>query len=510
MVINMGEQSTGKTKKIVRIVLIIFVVTLIIGSTAFAIVINTPRIKLARAGSNMIKELSEYSINMDSAIDFRNLKSFGEKNPQAEEFKVNFVLPKEKGINGFGISLKGVKDKKERKADYDLSANVMKVPVISSDIAVNDNTLFIAVPKLFEDTYFVKLDTLGEDFNKSEWSDYLGMNLEDDISYDFFADRQLLALDDKTRELIEKIAEDVKPLKEAVTYEKFKDELILEDGETTVKSSGGIRVSIPKDVINEFNTKVKNDVFASDFYKERAACIAEDFSTLFTSEEDIKARLDELVEEILGQQLESDLYIDFYLDNKNRIVKVTTGDEVHFADSEINGVVLECTFTGKKRALDCINGSFKVDRKEKMTELSVARNASVTSELYDEDINLKLKNGDKEYTSEYKNQWNYLSHEFDGSLKLGTGNITGLIEAKGGFGDIVKGESYIFDIDSASIALNDTQLLRMSASYAVKPSDSEDMDIPTNAKDFIGMSSEDISDFVRHAFWSLLKLAGKN
>ena len=506
----MGGQPVNKTNKTVKIVLIIFVVTLIICSTAFAIVINTPRIKLARAGSNMLKELSEYNTNMDSAIDFSKVKSFGEKNPQAEEFKVNFVLPKEKGINGFGILLKGVKDKKERKADYDLSANVMKVPVISSDITVNDNTLFVAVPKLFEDTYFVKLDTLGGDFNKSGWSDYLGMQLEDDISYDFSTDRQILALDDKTRELIEKIAEDAKPLKEAVTYEKFKDELILEDGETTVKSSGGIRVSIPKNVINEFNTKVKNDVFASDFYKERAACIAENFSTLFTSKEDIKTKLDGAVEEILGQQLESDLNIDFYLDSKNRIVKVTTGDEVRFADSDINGVALECIFTGKKRALDCINGNFKVDGKEKMTELSVIRNASVTSELYEEDINLKLKNGDREYTSDYKNQWNFISHEFDGSLELGTGNITGLIEAKGGFGDIVKGESYTFDADSVSITLNDTQILRMSASYAVKPSDSELMDIPTEAKDFLGMSSEDISDFVRHAFLSLLKLAGKN
>lgn len=510
MVINMGEQPVNKTNKTVKIVLIIFVATLIIGSTAFAIVINTPRVKLARAGANMLKELSEYSTNMDSAIDFSKVKSFGEENPQADEFKVNFVLPKEKGINSFGILLKGVKDRKERKADYDLSANVMKVPVISSDIIVNDNKLFVAVPKLFEDTYFVKLDTIGADFNKSEWSKYLRISAEDDISYDFFADWKLLVLDDKTRELMEKIAEDAKPLKEAVTYEKFKEELVMENAETTVKSSGGIRVCIPKDVINEFNTKVKNDLYASDFYKERAARIAEDFSTLFTSEEDIKAELDGAIEEILGQQLDADLYIDFYLDNKNRIVKIVTGDEVHFIDSDVNDVSLEFTFTGNDRALDCINGSFKVDKKEKMTELSVNRNASVTNELYNEDISLRLQKGDREYTSEYKNQWNYISHEFDGSLELGTGNITGLIEAKGGFGDIVKGESYTFDIDSVSIALNDTQLLRMSASYAVKPSDSETIDIPTNAKDFLGMSSGDISDFVGQALWSLLKLAGKN
>ena len=41
----MGEQS--KTEKITKIILITFVVTLIIGSTAFAIAINTPRVKLA-------------------------------------------------------------------------------------------------------------------------------------------------------------------------------------------------------------------------------------------------------------------------------------------------------------------------------------------------------------------------------------------------------------------------------------------------------------------------------
>lgn len=353
----MGEQS--KTEKITKIILITFVVTLIIGSTAFAIAINTPRVKLARAGSNMLKELGEYSTNVDSVIDFGKIKSFGETNPQADEFKVNFVLPKEKGINSFGILLKGVEDKKERKADYDLSANVINVPVISSDIAVNDNTLFVAVPKLFEDTYSVKLDTIGADFNSSQWSDYLGMDLEDDISYDFFADWKLLVLDDKTRELIETIAEDAKPLKEAVTYEKFKDELVLETNEKTVKSGGGVRVCIPKDVINEFNTKVKNDVYASDFYKERAAHIAEDFATLFTSSEDIKAELDEKIEEILGQQLDADLYIDFYLDNKNRIVKITTGNEIHFADSDINGLVLDIIFTGKDRALDCIDEALK-------------------------------------------------------------------------------------------------------------------------------------------------------
>lgn len=506
----MGEQSVGKTEKITKIILITFVVTLIIGSTAFAIAINTPRVKLARAGSNMLKELGEYSTNVDSVIDFGKIKSFGETNPQADEFKVNFVLPKEKGINSFGILLKGVEDKKERKADYDLSANVMNVPVISSDIAVNDNTLFVAVPKLFEDTYSVKLDTIGADFNSSQWSDYLGMDLEDDISYDFFADWKLLVLDDKTRELIETIAEDAKPLKEAVTYEKFKDELVLETNEKTVKSGGGVRVCIPKDVINEFNTKVKNDVYASDFYKERAAHIAEDFATLFTSSEDIKAELDEKIEEILGQQLDADLYIDFYLDNKNRIVKITTGNEIHFADSDINGLVLDIIFTGKDRALDCIDGSIKVDKKEKVTELSVNRNASVTNELYSEDTSLKLKNGDRQYTTAYKNQWNYLSHEFDGSLEFGTGKITGLIEARGGFGDIVKGESYAFDVDSASVTLNDTQLLRMSASYAVKPFDSETIEIPANAKDILGMSSDEISDFVRQTLWSILKLAGRN
>lgn len=50
---------------------------------------------------------------------------------------------------------------------------------------VDDNTMYVSVPKLLNDTYRLQLDTLGADYNASAWKDQLGFKVDSDVSIDF-------------------------------------------------------------------------------------------------------------------------------------------------------------------------------------------------------------------------------------------------------------------------------------------------------------------------------------
>ncbi len=93
--------------------------------------------------------------------------------------------------------------------------------LVNGTIMVDDNTMYVSVPKLLNDTYRLQLDTLGADYNASAWKDQLGFKVDSDVSIDFFTREDADYTD--MEELMDALSEDAQTLKDTIVVQKASD-----------------------------------------------------------------------------------------------------------------------------------------------------------------------------------------------------------------------------------------------------------------------------------------------
>lgn len=486
---ELEENKKKNTGLIVGIIVGVIVLLAVSAGVIFAIIMNSPKVRLAKGTANMVKEMAEYASPAAEQIAFTEISNNIRNSQYASNMDFTFTLPENEDIDNINLSIQSNVDRSNELASIDFSIGAYHLSLVEGNMTISDNEMYITLPKLVKDTYSLRLDTIGADYNNSEWAKELGLEVDKNASYDFFADNEdNHDWDDFAKEL----ETDMQTLKESVTIAKADDKIAFErDGK--IINCRGVRITISKDAMNTFLSCFQEEFKKSKVYQDEVARLIDEYATAYLDQSDIEAMVDGYMDDIFGIRCKNDVVFNIYMDRKGRIVRIATKEAQDFNSSDVKSVDFCIDFKGVQRALDVIDGTITVAMQDDTYQISVTREADVSDTTLDEDISITCK-GDTSHemiSAYFKNKWDLENLEFDGAFGIDTGEHTIDITADGSFTDYVKGESYTLDIGTASMVIDDKALLRVAGTVDQKPC-TESIDVPAQSKYLFDMTTSEI------------------
>lgn len=467
-----AEKKKKKTGPVIAIVLVaVIAVAIGIGVWVHASVSGSPEARLAKGFENLAKEMTAGETAVLADIDYPEIFEMLEEDGGTIGVSMNFTMPGEDTI-GFDYTQNYDRDNELMDADMNISA--YNVSLIEIKLAADESRLYLGIPRLFDDTYYVNMDTLAQEFNDSVWCEVLELGeLDKDFALDLFPepDEETEAVDGGA------LAKELKELTESVAIEKG-DSREFTIGGKAVRCSG-ISVEIDKDVVNDL---------------------------LDEMEEEIRRRLAENGEadvEFYGR-LQSDIHLMFYLDSKDRIVCIETVEEIEIEDSEVESVTFSFVFSGKDRTLEEYEGTVTLAVLDDTVSVVLEGNTELTDAEYSSEWTMTLSDtsGDTG-TISGDTVWDIKNREFETVFKVYDDNEELALEIKGGFEDVKKGQSATFRLGQLRILLNDEEICRFSGTLAVGPLTGR-IEMPTDAVNFLKMDQADILGLVNEIYENIM------
>ena len=482
------EQTRGR--RIIGIAAGVVAGLLAIGIVAAFIVLNQPEVRLARGISKMSKELTAYGNPAAKQINRSLLQENTRKEPHTLKVDITATFPQSDTLSMLNMDLEAGYDNENRQVGIDFNLGAYQIDLVKGTITVDDNTMYISIPKLLSDTYRLQLDTLGADYNASAWKDQLGFEVDPDVSIDFFAREDADYTD--IEELVEALRPDAQALKNTILIQKASDKASVKTSNKSMQCSG-VNITIPEDAMNTFLNSFQEKFMASSMYQQNITKLIEQSSIAYLLEDDIRELIDGQVEDVLDIRCMNDISLNLYMDSKGRIVRIMTPQAVECKDSRIKSMELSADLTGADRALDVIEAVYKLNTVNGTESYSIRRDASVTDEEYKENLTLDVIGADNEtaLTMCYKNTWELDTLAFDGGLELEFGDEKYKLSADGSYKDIVEGESYTLDLDTASFEADDKALLRVAGTFGIEQGMGE-VEVPQDCVNFMQMDSTSI------------------
>ncbi len=478
------------------------VIAIVIGALAVKSLFGNggPRQQLAKGIANMTKEMAAYRSSVADDIGLDALNKLKDTAPVHTNIDFSFTDPNASGsITSINIEVDGVTDYKKKMAEYGLSAGAYGFKMNIGNIVAADNTLYLSAPMVFQkEVYSLELTNLGRDFNNSAWASLVGETLPEDYSVTLFEDANAedgdgqFGRDNELLKIFQKQGR--------INAESMKFETIDQKREFTFDGTsaeyGGVRVTMDKDAYNESMEAIRDDVLASEFYDE----LMKGYQTSYTGDfGEFREEMDYVIEQLFGLRFEQDPVIDFYLDKKGRIVNISTPEDIAVSgqDLDIEFLAVDIDFAGTERTLDSIEGGIYVQAGDEILYMGISRTASITEDYYSENLTLSMQenNSDDEITFWYANKWGYSDQTFDLQMSIEVPDTSIGIRAEGAFTDIVKGESYTFQLNHGALTMDGEDMLLMTGSIGIEPADNT-IEVPENATNVFEMSESDIEDLL--------------
>ena len=449
---------------------------------------SKPELRLQAAMAKMASEMAEYGSSLSEQIDFEAIGELRETGTIHSNIDVSVTVKSDETTN-VEFNIDALQNESLEKANYDIKVGMYGFQIPFANVAAASDTLYISVPQFLKDTYRVELANLGEKFNSSQWAELFDTTLPDDYSVKLFqkndnegASKELFAVLDKSSQVI----------KENTTFENIKDK---ENGRA------GVRITVARDAVNQYMEALGEDIFESDFYALYMEQLMER-----AGDADEGARLKETADLFIkgatSLRLRTDYVLDFYFDQKGRIVNISSPVDMETMDGAV--LAYNINFSGEERALDVVEGGIYVKNGGEITYVGVERNAMVSDTFYNEDVKLLFQTDDHDddMTFSYVNDFNKEDFSFDMELLVDIPDGKLLFDADGEFTDIVKGEGYTFRLNNSSLEVDDEELCYLSAVIKLEPSD-EEPEIPNNSVDLLGMNMQEIQEMVYEAIGSI-------
>lgn len=460
---------------------------------------RNPQEQVKKGFENMEREMGAYTSSISEDIGSEALEKLRETTPMHTDVNLSFTLPYSElaDFDNISIGLDAISDIKERKASCDLSVGMYGFQMSVGDIVAADNTLYFEIPLLYDDVYSIDVTNFGRDFNRSAWADLLEVKVPEDQAYTLFDTAGTVAEKSKYDVELEKIIKKYsKMLTDATQYKVVSQKKEFEVGENMV-SCKGISQIIAKDVFNEMISGINRDIQESDFYTDLLTNMIEQSTNYDVTLEDLRQEADEILDDILSMQIEQDFVINYYLDNKGRIVNISTPEDIKVSKSSIEAISIDLNFTGETRTLDAVKGGIYLQTGDTVLYFGIEREASVTDEIYSEDFSIFLQ--DDSHTNDisfkYWNDWNYEDKSYDMWMSIDATGSSMTFSADGKFSDIVKGKSYIFRVNNATLNIDGSDLIIISGTVEVEPTNKE-IEIPEEAIDLLDMDESEIEQFL--------------
>ncbi len=463
-----GKKKKGGKGPVIAIVLIL--VALLLGAGGFCLyqfVFNTPEARLAKGIANLTQEMAAYGTGWQEETGLAELmQNMQEENSSSVEFKLNATMPETETL---GIDYQQNYDGKNQLMEAELAFSFFNIKLLEAELAADEEHLYVSVPDIVEEWYCLNTETIGVDYQDSVWKEILGMELPEDYGFSVFEElgEEDAALQEDMEELMEEYAT---KFAEGATIEDSGNVVEIKRDGKTVRCEG-VCVTVEKEVINDF----LEDFFAlyEEYYGEEAIA----FSI----------------------EVKKDVKLCFYMDNKNRIVNISTPEKMKFSGSDLEAIGFSLVFSGTENVLDEISGNGEIEVAEALGEdvaFEIERTAKNSDSMLEEEWVLTMEGeSGHEVVMEYTSAMDLEDLTVEGCLKNSSNGAVLELSYEVACSDVEKGESLTFDIDEFLVTLNDKEMYKMTGSIGMGVLE-EEIKMPEDAVDFMSMTEAEFMDIV--------------
>ncbi|MBD5137674.1 MAG: hypothetical protein HDT39_17335 [Lachnospiraceae bacterium] len=427
------------------------------------------------------------------------------KSTKNVEFAID-SYPSEPTIEGLGINSIISKNENKKKLENITGITYCGTAVMSSDIYVKNNTLYITVPSLFDDVLKIDLSKIEE----LKDSSYILKQIPDE----FYKNFDMSAFEDIWNTDREKfspitIADYIK----RTSPEEWKN---ISDGIkiTETENRNEIKLSVSGKSIKLFLNKSVEVITENDGFNQYFEHIRSKYNGNY-SIDDIHQSLKSMVS-ILSLFLSDGIDIYTTLNSDNQITSIKSENNFSFMGIKLNAST-NVDFKGAKNPKDEYYGSLTLgyngenlifnfskshtstDHNKKIS-LKNTYNISYNDESI---INMEISSDYEKMQSDRNAFWAFLGFgkssdtidniliKYKSSVNVTSGFFTMDIEAAGDISDVSKGKSFTFNADTIKISLNSNEIISMSGSYSITTKVSSIAKPDGDTRDLLKMDEKD-------------------
>ncbi len=412
------KKSAAKIVIAIACVCVVLIVAIVGGLIYFR---STPVYKISKGFQNIGREITQTRNPLAEKIGgddmLRMMQEDGCHVDTSLDFSMDMPMM---GTVTLGLDTDFYKDMKAKELNAETSLSMINYEFGHLNIYANDEVFCFSVPELFMEDMYIENENVVSQFNNSILAEYSEQSDAEEFSIDLFS------IENKANSIrdwksfstaFEQTARDIDACREAMTIEKVE--------------KGLYRVTFPK---QEINRLVKN------YMKE--------YSEIYEMTDSMSAL------SYYDNWVTSDLSLLFEISSKNRIESIMIEEPVKMLDSEAS-VSGELFFLGEDRSIDKVQGKISVDGVDGETREIICQIVQDTTE------------DEHQVTVDAKYSDDYDELEMTFSMKDDIDDLE--FTLKGGWDDIVKGESANFELQKLAFTMDDEELFRISGDIMIEP-----------------------------------------
>ena len=488
-----GGKKKGKGGLIAIIIVIVVLLLAAAGVLAYKLLGTSPEKKLTQGIINLQVEMTANASPVSEQLGAEEIIRLLDEKPVTMDMSLNVSIPSlETTLDTVGIDYTVNYDLNNKLMDAQMKLSAMNMDLVGMDMAASGNTLYLSLPGLLTNSYFINTDTFGKDFNASPWTSLLDMPLDESLSFQLF--NTDAASDDTDSNLF---AEEIANIMATMKVEDSGTAVEIERDGKTVKCNG-VKVTLEADALNELLDAFEKEFGQADSVNDMLSDYGIDEEFMSSSSSDLyKARVKNDVE----------LYV--YLDSKNRITNVATASKIRLKDSALTGISFSLVFSGSENVLDQVSGTVKLETEGNSAKIEVKRSAQQDASQTKSKLTLTFSgdNTDGQAVFTYTDKWDLDNMEFAKEFVISSDTEDVSLVLKGAFSDVQKGESFKLTIGEFALSSNGTDLVSASGEFSMAPYDGT-IEVPENAVDLLAMSESDFEDMVTELITSVYSMLG--
>ena len=427
------------------------------------------------------------------------------KSTKNVEFAID-SCPSEPTIEGLGINSIISKNENKKKLENITGITYCGTAVMSSDIYVKNNTLYITVPSLFDDVLKIDLSKI-EELKDSSY-------ILEQIPDEFYKNFDMSVFED----IWNTDREEFSPITLAdyikrTSPEEWKN---ISDGikVTETENRNEIKLSISGKSIKLFLNKSVEVITENDGFNQYFEHIRSKYNGNY-SIDDIHQSLKSMVS-ILSLFLSDGIDIYTTLNSYNQITSIKSENNFSFMGIKLNAST-NVDFKGAKNPKNEYDGSltlgyngenlnFNFSKSHKSTDHNRKISLKNTYDIsYNDEsiINMEVLSDYEKMQSDRSALLDFLGFgkssdtidnvliKYKSSVNITSGFFTMDIETIGDISDVSKGKSFTFNADTFKISLNSNEIISMSGSYSITTKVSSISKPDGDTRDLLKMDEKD-------------------
>ena len=494
-----APKKKGNGLVIGLVVAIVALVLALGGVVAFAVYnmfANSPEARLAKGFAKWEEEDKTTVSSVSETLGWEDINDSMLHGAASKDLSLNMTFPSLE-MPTIGLDMVDTCDYPNQKDLSDWTVSISNIELINFQIAADSDKLYLSIPTLLADTYYADTEGFAENFNNSAWAQMLEMTMDESFVLDAWAEDQETEETDASllfsEEFMEEMEAKVKEMAENMTIEETQTAIEVTRNGKTVKCDG-IYVVAPEDDLNDIMDLIQDEFRDGKYGQEMIAKLQE------SGVADVEETW-ELIVSLFDARFTDDFQLMFYLDNKNNIVHMATPEIVAMDNGVAVGFAFD--YVGDSNPEDVVEGFVKVTMDEMGETFSVDFTLENEEEKNTKTTNFEMTMVVEEVGFEptedifdFTYEWDSEACEFamEANMESEGENLLSFV-MEGKFTDIAKGEGFVMDLGKCNLSADGEDLMKITCDFEVKPLE-EEVKVPSQAKDLLGMSEADIQNML--------------